>query len=259
MSPGLVRLRQRQRHAVLQLIAKAMRAARLIERRACPDATCAAPDTAASRLASDPSRGRGLDLDGAEHVLATGSSPRRGRRRGRPCDNARSTRVRLRRTRTAPRTTRLRRSHPRPAQSRAATPRMDRGPRRLRQTAARCRSARRAAVRPLRPRNSVRSAVHEVCRPPRSANATRPANPMLHGIARQHRAGSGVDFRHDEGSRMRRAMCRSTHSIHAVTDRRRGIPDRLRNVSLEIPAGRRAARIAASRARCHSPSCSKRL
>ena len=35
---------------------------------------------------------------------------------------------------------------------------------------------------PLRPRNSVRSAVHAVCRPPRSRNATRPANSVFHGL-----------------------------------------------------------------------------
>ena len=35
---------------------------------------------------------------------------------------------------------------------------------------------------PLRPRNSVRSAVHAVCRPPRSRNATRPPNSVFHGL-----------------------------------------------------------------------------
>ena len=35
---------------------------------------------------------------------------------------------------------------------------------------------------PLRPRNSVRSAVHAVCRPPRSRNATRPPNSVFQGL-----------------------------------------------------------------------------
>ena len=35
---------------------------------------------------------------------------------------------------------------------------------------------------PLRPRNSVRSAVHAVCRPSRSRKATRPPNSVFHGF-----------------------------------------------------------------------------
>ena len=82
----------RQRHPVLQLVAEAVGAARLIEGRARPDA-------AGERLIEQPAVqhdvhgavGR-LHLDGAEHVIPFLRPPRPAPRRDRRCDSARSRR-----------------------------------------------------------------------------------------------------------------------------------------------------------------------
>ena len=55
---------------------------------------------------------------------------------------------------------------------------------------ARSSAAGRSSV-PLRPRNSLRSPVHELCRPLRSTKAIRPANSPPHGFARTARPSWG--------------------------------------------------------------------
>ena len=55
-----------------------------------------------------------------------------------------------------------------------------------------------ASSPPLRPRNSVRSAVQAVCPPPMSANATRPACSSFHALRAKSAPDLGVDLRHDE-------------------------------------------------------------
>ena len=98
-----------ERHAVLQLVAKAVGAARLIERRAGPDA-------AGERLIEQPAVqhdvhrpiGR-LHLDRAEHILPVPTDLGQTRRRDRPRDSARSGSARPPRSQPRPERTRLRR------------------------------------------------------------------------------------------------------------------------------------------------------
>ena len=68
---------------------------------------------------------------------------------------------------------------------------------------------------PLRPRNSVRSAVQPVCRPPRSANATRPAKLLVPGVARE------AARRSPDRARSRRTARCALRADRAPTRRRR--------------------------------------
>jgi hypothetical protein len=89
---------------------------------------------------------------------------------------------------------------------------------------------------PLRPMNSPRSAVHAVCRPPRSAKATRPPWCMLQGLRAKIApvaASCSVTTVGADAPRDRP----STHSAKAVTDNRRGRSETLRMVSREILTG----------------------
>ena len=76
---------------------------------------------------------------------------------------------------------------------------------------------------PLRPRNSVRSAVHAVWRPPRSANATRPPKSVFQALRASSAPVSGVDLG-DETGRWRCA--------------RRPAPTRRRRSPRDAAAGR---------------------
>src|SRR6185436_9063293 len=77
---------------------------------------------------------------------------------------------------------------------------------------------------PFRPRNSVRSPVHAVCAPRRSAKATRPAKSLLQVLRTYITFVTGSISVTMNGAEAFRDVP-STHSTYAVTDNRRGRPD----------------------------------
>src|SRR5438132_6642722 len=104
--------------------------------------------------------------------------------------------------------------------SRPAPTRLDRG-------VCRVSAAGRSSV-PCRPRNSRRSAVHCVCRPARSANATREPNSALHGLRANMAPVSGSMAVTMNGAQAGREDP-STHSTYAVTESLRGRGEVLRS------------------------------
>ena len=176
--------RHRQRHRVLQLVAESVGAPR-------PDRRPCAPRAAGQRLVQQPAIDeevhravRRLDLDRAERCRPSGvvtalraRSRSRSRVRGSPAPAPRRP--------SPPRRagTRPRRVRPAAARSVSAAPRTDRGPRRPGPTAGRPARGRAGwSGVPCRPSTSVRSQVHALWWPPRSANATRSPKSTFHGL-----------------------------------------------------------------------------
>ena len=101
---------------------------------------------------------------------------------------------------------------------------------------------------PLRPMNSVRSAVHAVCRPPRSTKATRPPNSVFHAFRASSAWVSGVELRAIEAAGPARV---AQHPLGVgVTDSRRARPDRFSIVSTDTLTGSSPGRTARARGRC---------
>ena len=195
------RVTAKARH-VLELVAEAVRAARLVER-------AAAPEPARERLIEEPAvdeeverRVGRLDLQPAEHAVP--EPPDLPQRRV-------DVLVPLRRhqapglgrvPRLAEEDAHLAAPFAARARSGAAAPRTGRAPRPMRPESARPgASPEGSAAEPLRPRNSVRSAVNEVGATSSAANATASGIVVVPRIARVQRARLGVERRDDEPGR----------------------------------------------------------
>ncbi len=103
---------------------------------------------------------------------------------------------------------------------------------------------------PLRPRNSVRSAVHAVCRPPRSRKATRPPNSVFHGLRTRSALRLRLQRRDDPGGA---GPARGAQRPLGVGGHRQapGAPGSvLDGQHRDLQAGRRAGRTGRGRARC---------
>ena len=171
-----------ERHHVLELIAEAERAARLVVAARAPRAGSSRPGRAASgssagrtsRPACAPGRRRASRPTTRRTASQRGLAPRR-RAVARDRARARASRsVALAQQEHEP--ARLARARARP---RPAAPRTDRARRRSGPRARRGRSAAGCASEPLRPRNDARSPVADASGSLACANATRPANSWL--------------------------------------------------------------------------------
>ena len=212
--------RHAQRHDVLQLIAIAVGAARLVKGRATPNA-------AAQGLVQEPAVQQ--HIHGPIGRLAPGLTPKVLVPEIRHALEAPHRDPRFDSARRAPAAASDELSSPRNSVSSIASPGLKvilvciapQGsrppPTRLRQAGRARSSAAGSASDPWRPMNSARSAVQVCCLPPMSMKATRDLKSVLQGL----RASSARDLRFDCGDdeRSRPVVLISQHPIHVVSDR----------------------------------------